>query len=379
MTSKLEIIGVGMTKAAEKWEQGLIDIAIHAAGKALEDATIECPDAVVVANALGGALGDQQNLGLHLASGLGCHKVETYSVSCDEASGGAAVRLASAMINSGMHNTILVVGAEKTSDALPDMLETVRSASLDTAREASFGFSPTIAGALGMQHYLTTHGLEKKRFFHIAKVAHQHGASNRNAIFRWTLEEEQYLKSSIVATPLSVCDTAPPCDGAAAVVLRKAPSNSSNIQILGGANVSEKRGIVYPITGLALTAAKESTTQALAASGCQLCDMSFLELHDANAFLAVLSIEAAGLAQKGDALLRAEAGDFFLNGKSPLWTFGGHKSRGLAPGASGLYQIVEAVLNLRGDAQSNQVANANKALVQCLGSFGAQAVTHVLG
>ena len=379
MTGKIEIIGAGLTKSAEKWELGLLDIAIRASGKAIEDAKIECPDAVVVANALGGALGDQQNLALHVASGLGFYKVETYTVCSDEASGGVAVRLACSLIESGMHETVLVVGAEKTSDALPDMLETVRAAGLDAAREAAFGFSPTIAGALGMQHYLSTYKLKKDDFFHIAKVAHQHGATNRNAIFRWTLEAEQYLKSPIVATPLSVCDTAPPCDGAAAVVLKKGRSTSSAIRILGGANISEKSGIVYPITRLKLTSAADSAAMALKQSGCTVDDMSLLELHDTNAFIAALSIEAVGLANAGEALHRAADGVFFLKSEMPLWTFGGHKSRGLAPGASGLYQIVEAVMNLRGDAENNQVPNASKALVQCLGSFGAQAVTHVLG
>jgi acetyl-CoA C-acetyltransferase len=61
-----------------------------------------------------------------------------------------------------------------------------------------------------------------------------------------------------------------------------------------------------------------------------------------------------------------------------MWTFGGNKARGHAPGASGVYQVVESVLQLRGTAGENQVDGAELALVQCLGSFGATAVTHVL-
>jgi acetyl-CoA C-acetyltransferase len=379
VTMKIEIAGVGLTKSAEKWELGLLDVAIQAAGKALEDGGKPTPDAVVVANALGGALGDQQNLAVHVASGLGCEQVETYSVSCDEASGGAAVRLASALIRSGMHDCVLVVGAEKTSDALPDMLESVRSAGLDAAREAAFGFSPTISGALGMQQYMSRYGVGKEDFFHIARVAHQHGAVNRNAIFRWTLDLEQYLKSPVVATPLSVCDTAPPCDGAAAVVLRRGGATTSGICILGSANVAMERGIVKPIVELSLPAATRSATEALQEAGCSREEMSLLELHDSNAFLAALSIEAVGMARPGNALAMAASGAFLKDGATPLWTYGGHKSRGMAPGASGVYQLVEAVSGLRGDAGDNQVPGATKALVQCLGSFGAQAVTHILG
>lgn len=379
MNHRIEIVGVGMTKAAEKWELGLIDIAVKAAGLALDDAQNANPTAVIVANALGTALGDQQNLALYVTSGLGLANIETYSVACDDASGGAAVRLASSLIQSGLHETVLVVGAEKTSDALPDMLESVRAAGLDAANEGSFGFSPTIAGALGMQNYLNHYNIDKEMFFHIAQLAHRHGATNCNAIFRWPLELAQYSKSPVAATPLSVCDNAPPCDGAAALILHKATAQTSNVAILGSANVAVEKGIAHPISTLSLPASQQSAVDALAASGCSLSQMSFFELHDSNAFLAVLSIEAVGLAEPGKALYRAQSEDFYLTGAAPLWTFGGHKSRGHAPGAGGVYQMVEATLGLRGDAGENQVKNADKALVQCLGSFGAQAVTHVLG
>lgn len=379
MTDKIEIVGIGCTKAAEKWELGLLEIAIKAAGSALDDSQCAQPSAVIVANAFGGALGDQQNLALHVASGLGLDGVETYDITCDEASGGAAVRLGTSLIHSGLHEQVLVIGAEKTSDALPDMLESVRSAGLDAAKEAGFGFSPTIAGALGIQNYLDRYGLCKEMFFHIANVAHQHGTTNKKAIFRWSLDMAQYMKSPMVATPLSVCDNAPPCDGAAAIVMQKASPNSNGVCILGSSHVTAEKGIVFPIEKLGIPAAKQSAMDALQRAGCTLKDLSLFELHDSNAFLAVLSIEAVGLAAPGEALHGAKEGNFFLEGITPLWTFGGHKSRGHAPGAGGVYQIVEAALGLRGQAGANQVPGAKTALVQCLGSFGAQAVTHVLG
>ena len=108
-------------------------------------------------------------------------------------------------------------------------------------------------------------------------------------------------------------------------------------------------------------------------------DLSFLDLHDSSSFIAALSIEAVGLAKRGEALLLARDGHFRFDGPSPLWTFGGLKARGNAPGADGLYQVVEATLQLRGDAGKSQIDGADRALVQCLGSFGATAVTHVLG
>jgi acetyl-CoA C-acetyltransferase len=94
--------------------------------------------------------------------------------------------------------------------------------------------------------------------------------------------------------------------------------------------------------------------------------------------MAALSLEAVGLAEPGQALSLAVEGALAIDGAHPAWTFGGHKSRGHAIGAAGLYQVVEAALQLRDQAGDNQVRGATTALVQCLGSFGATAVTHVL-
>ena len=67
-----------------------------------------------------------------------------------------------------------------------------------------------------------------------------------------------------------------------------------------------------------------------------------------------------------------------MDGSLPISTFGGLKARGNPGGATGVYQVVEAVLQLRDQAGKNQVANARRALVQCLGGPASTAATHVL-
>ena len=375
----IEIIGLGQTRCAEKWNVGLLDLAIKAAAQALAEAKDVTPCALIAANALSGALFDQRNLGTFIADRLGLHGIETHTVATDEASGGSAIRLASALIQAGRCEAVLVVGAEKTSDALPDQLEAVRATGLDALQEAEFGFSPTIAAALGMQQYLQTHGLDKGLFYHLSEIAHRNGAHNPKAIFPWVLKQEQYAKSPMAAAPLSVCDNAPSCDGGAAVLLRRSKPQSTHVRLLASAAVSGPTGIAAPITSLALPAAQASAARARDEAGLALDALSLFELHDVNAFFAALSIEAVGLAPRGEALTRAAAGHFYTDAAHPLWTMGGHKSRGIAPGAAGVYQLVEAALQLRQQAGPCQVPNAKTALVQCLGSFGALAVTHIIG
>jgi acetyl-CoA C-acetyltransferase len=380
MVDRIEIVGIGRTCAKERWTRGLVDLAVEAAGAALDDGGSVSPSAVIVSNALGGALGDQQNLGAFTASRIGLGKVEAHSVSCDEASGGAALRLASALVSAGMHEAVLVVGAEKTSDVLPDQLEAVRATGLDAIREAGFGFGPAVASGLGMQRYGAMHGVDRNLFYHLAATAHLHGATNPLAFLPWELSFDQYIRSPMVADPLTVCDLAPICDGGAAVLIRKGSGrSSSSVHILGSSSVSVPTGISESIISLSLPAAAHCATQALREAGLRIGDLSFLDLHDSSSFVAALSIEAVGLAKRGEALFRARDGHFRFDGPAPLWTFGGLKARGNAPGADGLFQVAEATLQLRGNAGEGQIDGADSALVQCLGSFGATAVAHVLG
>ncbi len=375
----IEICGIGRTRAEEKWNWGLVDLAVKAAGCALDEVPGMAPTAVVAANALGAALGDQRNLAAYVGSRLGLGNIEAHTVCTDEAAGGSALRIGAALIEAGLHDAVLAVGAEKTSDTLPDEVEAVRATGLDAVREAGFGFGPLVASALGMRRYIDVHGVDRDLFYYLAETAHLHAATNPLAFFPWVLGEEQYRRSPIVAAPLTVCDSAPLCDGAAAVLLRRADAGCSGVRLLASSSVSGTTGIGAAIDTLALPAAARSARDALDAAGMRANDISVFDVHDSTAFLAALSIEAVGLAARGAALFAAVEGAFHLDGATPLWTFGGLKARGNAPGAAGLYQIAEAVLQLRGAAKENQVKGARTALVQCLGSFGATAVTHVLG
>jgi acetyl-CoA C-acetyltransferase len=106
--------------------------------------------------------------------------------------------------------------------------------------------------------------------------------------------------------------------------------------------------------------------------------MDFFEYHDATSLHAALSMEAAGYASQGQGWMLANPEVIGLYGEIPVATFGGLKARGFPLGATGVYQAVEAVLQLRGDAGQNQVPGAKLGLIQSLGGMAATAVAHVL-
>ena len=129
---------------------------------------------------------------------------------------------------------------------------------------------------------------------------------------------------------------------------------------------------------LAFEAARLSVERACRQAGMLPSDADLFELYDAFSIYAALSLEAAGFAGRGQAWQYAQDGNLGLDGALPIATFGGLKARGDPGGATGVYQVVEACLQLRGQAGANQVPGAQRALVQCLGGPASTAVTHFL-
>jgi acetyl-CoA C-acetyltransferase len=128
---------------------------------------------------------------------------------------------------------------------------------------------------------------------------------------------------------------------------------------------------------LHLKAVELSVSRAFAQAGVSRSDIDFFELHDAFTILSALTLEAAGFAARGKGWSLANEA-IGLQGKLPVSSFGGLKSRGNPVGATGVYQAVEATLQLRGGADENQVEGAKVAIIQNLGGLASTAVTHIL-
>jgi acetyl-CoA C-acetyltransferase len=106
--------------------------------------------------------------------------------------------------------------------------------------------------------------------------------------------------------------------------------------------------------------------------------VDFFELYDSYSIYAALALEAAGFAKRGEGWKMAQDGKLNRQGELPIATLGGLKARGNPGGATGVYQAVEAVLQLRGQAGVNQVKDARRALIQCLAGPASSAVAHIL-
>lgn len=377
------IAGIGQTAVGERWDVSLRELAFYALEAALENAGGLRPQALYVGNMLAPQLSDQAHLGALIADFAGLNGIEAVTVEAAGASGGAALRMGYLAVASGQVDAALVVGVEKFSDHVGSGVEAALATSTDGDYEAVQGLTPTAQAALLMRRYLYEFDAPREAFAGIPLVAHANGVANPNAMFRKAIKAEVYARAGAVSDPVNLFDAAPLGDGAAAVLLTRSdllpPSfPHALVRIAGSSLVTDTLSLHDRPDPLAFHAARLSVERALRRTRMVAGEADFFELYDAFSIYAILSLEAAGFAGRGEGWKLAQGGELSLEGRLPISTMGGLKARGDAGGATGVYQAVEATLQLRGQAGDNQVIDARRALVQCLGGPASTAATHLL-
>lgn len=378
------ICGVGMTPVGEHWESSIREIGADAVQLALKDARLDTVDALYVGNAFGATFSSQSNVSALIADYAGLGGVEAIGIDAADASGGAALRAGYMAIASGLLDTVMVVGAEKSTDAIGSARVAARSVGLDADYEAVHGATLTALAGLLMRRYMYEYGLELPAFEGFSINAHRNAKPNALAMFRNQIKEGAFARASMVSDPVNLFDGAPDADGAAAVILTTAERarriNQPAVRIVGSGAATDTFSIQERRDPLHFHAVELSAQRAFGQAGILPGDVDLFEAHDAYTIFSVLSLEASGFAARGEGWKLAQnAGEALsLKGSLPISTFGGLKARGNPVGATGVYQAVEAVLQLRGQAGGNQVAGARTAVIQSVGGAAVTAFTHVL-
>jgi acetyl-CoA C-acetyltransferase len=376
------IVGIGQVKVGEHWEKGLRHLALDALQAAMLDAGVDRVDAIYVGNALAGRLNGQTNLGPLIADFAGMQGTEAIGVEASGASGAAALRQGYIAVASGVANVSLVVGVEKMTDAVSAETTAALAMGLDSDHETDQGLSLAAASGLLMRRYIYEHGCKDDAFAPFPINAHANAVNNPYAQFGFPIAPEAYARAGMVATPVNMLDAFAVADGAAAVVL--APTDWAEglakqaIRITASAIGTDAPALHDRQDPLTLRAAAISAEQAYQQAEMQPQDIDLFELHDAFSITAALSLEACGFAERGQAVDLAQAGEIGINGRIPISTMGGLKARGNPIGATGIYQVLEVVQQLREQAGANQVEDARVGMVQNIGGSGATAVTHIL-
>ncbi len=379
---EVAILGIGQTSVGEHWDKSIKELAGTAIFAALNDAKQDTADALFIGNMLSGLLSKQENLGGLISDWIGLPGIEAEKVEAACSSGAAAFRAGVMAVGSGEIDSALVVGVEKMTESLPIEATEALATAADADYESAQGLSFVAINALVMQLYLHTYGWKHTDFSSFSINAHSNALHNPYARLHEKITEKDYVSARMIADPINLLDASPIGDGAAAVLL--VPIDSLNnhprriINIVGSASATDSIAIHNRKDPLWLSAAEISAQKAYDQAGLAPEDIDFFELHDAFSIMSVLSLEACGFADRGHGPRLGLDGSIAINGKLPITTRGGLKARGHPVGATGIYQIVEAVQQLRGEADRTQVENARIGMTQNIGGSGATIITHIL-
>ena len=380
------IAGINAIRVSEYWERSLRHLAHDAIMPALEEAGVERVDALVVGNTLAPLLAGQGHLGALIADFVGLRGVEAVHVDAGDASGAAAFRWGYMAVAGGLADVVVVVGVEQMSERSAEEVNEAHASVLDQEYEGIHGLTPNAVQALLMRRYMHEFDVPREAFAIFPITAHANAVGNPNAMFRRAINEKAYAKAGPVADPLNMFDVSPICDGAAAVVLcaadkvgELAKTDKPLVRVLASAVATDALAVHDRKDPLFLEAAYLSSHAAYTQAGITPQDVDVFELHDSTSIMAALSLEACGFAARGQAIRLAQESGIGRDGLIPISTMGGLKARGNPLGATGVYQIVEVVQQLRGEAGDCQVPNARVGMAQNLGGTGATAVTHIFG
>ncbi len=375
------IIGIGQTPVGERWDKSLRHLAGEAVLAALGDAGLERADALYVGNMLSGEISKQGHLGALIADFVGLRGIEAVKVEAACGSGAAALRMGYVAVASGLANVVIVCGVEKITEQAGGEIEAALALASDGDYEAMHGLTYAAVNALIMRRYMHEYGASREDFAAFSVNSHRNAVNNPNAMFRRAVTVERVLKAPMIAEPISVMDSSPVADGAAAVVICPADAarsfSDAPVRIAASALATDSLAVHDRRDPLWLQAAYDSARRAYRQAGVGPEDVDLFELHDAFGIMAALSLEACGFAERGQGWQLARDGEIALTGRIPICTMGGLKARGNPAGATGLYQVVEVAQQLRGQAGENQI-ECRRGMAQNIGGSGATAVTHIL-
>ncbi len=381
--NRVAVIGLGLTKFGEMWDSSFTRLFVEAGAAAVEDAGMDGKDigAIYIGNMSGGRFIDQEHISSLIADRAGLNPISSTRVEAACASGGLAVRQAIMAINSGMHDIVVAGGVEKMTDVLTEKTTQTLATASDTEWEAFLGMTFPGLYAMMARRHMYEYGTTREQLAMVSVKNHRNAMDNPYAQYHTEITVEQVINSPLVADPLRLLDCSPITDGAACVILaseKKAKDFVDNpVYITGSGQASSTISLHSREKITTVDATVNAAEEAYKRAKKDAKDIQVAEVHDAFTIGEIVAIEGLGFFEKGKGGIATEEGLTERGGKIPVNTSGGLKAKGHPVGATGVAQVVEIALQLRGEAGKRQV-DADIGLTHNVGGSGGTAVVHIL-
>jgi acetyl-CoA C-acetyltransferase len=381
-------VGIGITSFT-RLEYPLVEIASYAAIKALQDSNLDKIDHLFVANMGAGRVNHQTGLASAVVDHLSLTPAGADTIENGPAAGASALRLGYIAVGSGMHDVVMVVGAERMNEVNAlDATDFVASLSHPMA-EAIYGVTlPALAGMFA-RLYMQKYGVTERHLAMVAVKNHTHGLLNPFAHVQTKITLEGILddrdaptNNPPIADPLRFFDCCPVSDGAACVILASkevaVKTGRPLVRLAGVGQATDTHAVHEREDPTELKAVRLAAAQAFEMAKLKPSDVSVAELHDAFTILEIAESEEVGFFKKGEGHKALERGETKLGGKLPINVSGGLKAKGHPVGATGVAQAHEIVTQLRHEAGKRQVKDARVGFTCNFGGFGNNVVCLVL-
>jgi len=240
---------------------------------------------------------------------------------------------------------------------------------------------PISAYAMAAARHMHEYGTTREQLADVAVSARAWAQHNPEAFERGPLTREDVLGARMVGDPLTVRDCCLVTDGGGAIVMVRADRAKdfpkAPVYVLGSAAHSSHRQISQ-MEDFTVTAARESGRRAFEAAGMSPGDVQAVELYDAFTINTILFLEDLGFCAKGEGGAFVEGGRISPDGVLPVNTNGGGLSC-VHPGMYGIFTVIEAARQIRGDAPGVQLKDVDVALAHGNGGVLSSQVTAILG
>ncbi len=378
------VIGIGKTAFGAFVDRDLRSLAVEAVENALRDATIEPKqvEAFYLGNFAGPSFVGQNHLAPYVGMAAGFEGIPCTRFEDACASSGSAFFHAWQSVAAGIYDVVVAAGVEKmTSQSTPRVAEILAGAG-DMAGEGRAGATFPALFAMIARRHMHQFGTTREHLAAVAVKNHANGAKNPLAHMRKVITIEQALAGKPIAEPLTVYDCSLISDGAAAVVIvpleQAAQYHARFAKVLAVTQTSDHVALDHKADITYFPAVKAAGEKAYKLAGVGPKQIDLAELHDCFTIAEIIASEDLGFTAKGQGGPFAVSGATAMGGEIPINTSGGLKSKGHPVGATGVGQICDVVMQLRGEAGERQVAKHHIGLAQNLGGSGATCVVTIL-
>jgi len=380
---KVYVVGVGLTKIGRHFDKGLRELFAEAALKAIDDTKGVNVEALVVGNMSSSSLCEQDNLGALLADYAGLTGKPAFKVEAACGSGGTAVFTGYSLVASGLFNVVMVGGVEKLTEYPTRTVTSALAQASDAEYELYFGASFTGLNALIMRYYMEKYGVTRSEISEWPVLMHENASRNPYAQLPFKITKEQVNKSQIIADPIRLYDASPIGDGAAAIILASEEVarkiTDTPVEIAGLGMATDKLYLASRDKLDTFKATVEAAKVAYNMANISPKDVDVAEVHDAFSILGLINLEDLGFVEeKGKTAKLLCEGRFRPGDKPAVNPSGGLKARGHPVGATGVYQVAEVAMQLRGDFPGTKVPEAKVGLAQSIGGVGSTIVVTIL-